>query len=126
MILERLDLLAIIGLLFALIFFIWLYRVSSSRRNTYSLSDLITTGGHMDLSKIGQLVAMISTTWVFIHMEMRSATVEWYAGLYMLAWIGARFGSLYAKIRGGAGTVETTTATSVRTETVQPTKETSQ
>ena len=126
MILEKLDPLALVGLLIALIFFLWLYRVSSSEHNTYSLSDLITTGGRMDLSKVGQLVAMISTTWVFIHMEMREATVEWYAGLYMLAWIGARFGSLYAKIRGGAGTTETTMATPVRTETVQPTKEISQ
>lgn len=114
MIFTTVDPLAIVGLLFALIFFLWLYRVSSSEHNTYSLSDLITTGGRMDLSKVGQLVAMIASTWVFIHMEMRAATVEWYAGLYMLAWVGARFGSLYAKIRGNG------TATSVSTETTHP------
>lgn len=113
---PQIDPLALVGLLIALIFFLWLYRVSSSDHNTYSLSDLITTGGRMDLSKVGQLVAMIASTWVFIHMEMRAATVEWYAGLYMLAWVGARFGSLYAKIRGG--TNETTA--SARTETTQP------
>lgn len=114
---ENIDPLATGGLIFALVFFLWLYRISSSDKNTYSLSDLITTGGHMDLSKIGQLVAMIATTWVFVHMEMRAATVEWYAGLYMLAWIGARFGSLFAKIKGGI--TGTTTVTSARTETTQ-------
>lgn len=106
--LKNIDPLALVGLLFALIFFLWLYRVSSSEHNTYSLADLITTDDRMDLSKVGQLVALIASTWVFIHMEMRSATVEWYAGLYMLAWVGARFGSLYAKIKGEASTTETT------------------
>ena len=120
MMLENIDPLALVGLLFALVFLLWMYRVSNSEHNTYSLSDLITTGGRMDLSKVCLLVALVASTWVFIHMEMRAATVEWFAGLYMLAWVGGRFGSLYAKIRGGAGTTETTTDTSVRTETTQP------
>lgn len=96
------DPLALLGLLFA-IGIIWgLYAVHRSKSYTYDLSDLVTTGGHYDLSKVGQLLALLSSTWVFIHMELRAATVEWYAGLYMLAWVGAGFGSLYARIKGNA------------------------
>lgn len=102
----KVDVLAITGLIFGLVFLLWLYRISRSDDNTYSLSDLITSDKHMDLSKIGQLVALVASTWVFIHMEMRAATVEWYAGLYMLAWVGARFGSLYAKLKGDSAASE--------------------
>jgi len=69
---------------------------------------------------------MLTTTWIVIHMELKLAAgiPEWALGLYMLAWVGAGFGSLYARIRGAPeGTTETTTATSVRTETTTPKKE---
>ena len=119
------DPLAILGLLFFLFFLGWMWRVSHSDSNTYSLTDLITTKGRMDLSKVGQLVCLITTTWIVVHMELKSVVAEWALGLYMLAWVGAGFGSLYARLKGGpSGVTETTTTTSARTETTQaPTAE---
>jgi hypothetical protein len=93
---------AALGLVFALVCLWWLYRVSRSDANTYELSDLITTKGRMDLSKVGQLTCLLTTTWVVVHMELKAGVQEWALGLYMLAWVGAGFGSLYARVKGGA------------------------
>lgn len=110
------DPLAIIGLLFALLFLTWLFRVSGSDKNTYRLSDLVTTKGRMDLSKVGQLTCLLTSTWIVVHMELKSVVAEWALGLYMVAWVGAGFGSLYARIKG---TTSSETTTSTHTETTQ-------
>lgn len=113
------DPLALIGFSFALVFFVWLYRVSRSDENSYQLSDLITTKGRMDLSKVGQLTCLLTTTWIVIHMELKNTSAEWALGLYMLAWVGAGFGSLYARLKGNPSPMTETTTSTSRTETIQ-------
>lgn len=120
------DPLIIVGMLFALACLMWVYHVSKSDKNTYELADLITTKSRMDLSKVGQLVCLLATTWVVIHMELKlpAGIPEWALGLYMLAWVGAGFSSLFARMKGSAGATSEITTTSTTTEKTQaPAKE---
>jgi hypothetical protein len=121
------DPLAVLGLLLVVSLLYGMYRAGQSDENTYRLSDFISTGGHFDLAKLGQLVALITTTWVIVHMEKRSATVEWALTLYGLLWAGAQFGSLWARIKStsaqSSSSVETTVvakSTEVKLPEIKP------
>ena len=111
------DIFAIIGIVFALVCLLWLVIVARSDANQYEIADLISTKGRMDLSKVGQLLALLTTTWIVIHMEikLKDGTPEWALGLYMLAWVGAGFGSLYARLKGDNTTVTTTSSSETET-----------
>lgn len=90
-------LLGLAGLLFIILI---LYRIHRSADNTYDISDLFTTGNRFDLDKFAKLGSFAVTTWIVVHMEIRQATQEWMVGLYMLAWVGAAYSSIVARIKG--------------------------
>lgn len=115
------DPLVLVGTLFALACLIWVYQISKSDKNDYELADLITTKGRMDLSKVGQLTCLLVTSWLVIHMELKlpGGIPEWALGLYALAWVGAGFGSLFARLKGSAGGSSETMTTSTTTEKTQ-------
>lgn len=58
--------------------------------------------GFPSLGRQGQYAALLITTWGFITLIISAEMSEWYAGLYMLAWAGAQFGSVWLKLKGSA------------------------
>ena len=52
------------------------------------------------LGRQGQYSALLISSWGFVTMILYKGMSEWYAGLYMLAWAGAQFGSVWLKLKG--------------------------
>lgn len=72
--------------LLALLGAAWIHRSN----NSASLADLVTDKtGRMQLSKVGQLAALVVSTWGFVHLTLAYKLTEWYFTAYMFAWAGA-------------------------------------
>lgn len=65
----------------------WLWQRDST--NKFDLLDLISgEDGKLSLSKTGQLVALLVSTWGFVAIIRADKMTEWYFAGYMLAWAG--------------------------------------
>lgn len=66
------------------------------RGDQFDLRDLVTDKGaqRVSLSKFGQLVALLVSTWALVHETLSGRLSEWLFGAYMLAWAGAQVASL--------------------------------
>lgn len=62
------------------------------------------------LGRIGQFTALVVSTWAMVELVLDDKLTEWFFTGYMLTWAGAQAASLALKIRGQAGTTETSTA----------------
>jgi hypothetical protein len=49
------------------------------------------------LGKVGQMTALLTSTWGFIALVELKSFSEWFFILYMIAWAGAQFGASYLK-----------------------------
>lgn len=78
--------LLLIALLFALVLIMW-QRTDDGFDLRHLIVDSAT--GRVSLFKIGQLVALIVSTWALVHETRRGFLTEWLFGLYMLSWTGA-------------------------------------
>jgi hypothetical protein len=54
-----------------------------------------TTTGKFSLSKFGQLVSLILSSWMLIHETRAGRLNEWMFTGYMLAWTGANIANKY-------------------------------
>lgn len=77
---------------------IWLH---FNKDNVVSLSDLVaeSSTGKLSLSKVGQLAALVVSTWGFVHLTLAYKLTEWYFTAYMLAWAGTNLMSKWLKTR---------------------------
>ncbi len=79
------DAVLLIGTLF-LACVVWRWQRAS---DSFDLRKVIVdAGGDVSLAKIGQVVALLVSTWVLIHETRAGKVNEWLFGGYMLAWAG--------------------------------------
>lgn len=52
------------------------------------------------LGRVGQFIALLTSTWGFIALTIDGKLSEWYVTAYMLVWAGAQAASLALKIKG--------------------------
>jgi len=73
--------LLVVAAIFALILFLW-----QRTDDGFDLRDLIVDSvtARVSLFKIGQLVALIVSTWALVHETRRGFLTEWLFGLYMI------------------------------------------
>lgn len=70
----------------------WLWQ--RDKHNKFDLLDLISgEDGKLSLSKTGQFVALLVSTWGFVALTRAEKMSEWYFAGYMLAWAGANIAS---------------------------------
>ena len=76
--------------------------VTRDPRNPVSLLHLVTDArsGRMSLGRVGQLAALIVSSWAFVWLTIAGTLTEWYYGTYMIAWAGARLADQALKARG--------------------------
>ena len=55
----------------------------------------------ISLTKLGQLICMITSTWVIFYMTMQTKMTEGILGLYIGCWGGVSLGSQYLKSKYG-------------------------
>jgi hypothetical protein len=61
------------------------------KKTRFDVRDLIIDSATKELSlyKVGQLVALIISTWILIYETRAGKLTEWLFGSYMIAWSGA-------------------------------------
>ena len=76
--------------------------VTRDPRHPVSLLQLVTDArsGRMSLGRVGQLVALIVSSWAFVWLTIAGTLTEWYYGTYMIAWAGARLADQLVQQRG--------------------------
>lgn len=79
--------------------------VTRDPRHPVSLLQLVTDArsGRMSLGRVGQLVALIVSSWAFVWLTIAGTLTEWYYGTYMIAWAGARIADQLVQQRGATG-----------------------
>jgi len=77
-------LLGCLGLLLAILY-------AQRQPDAFDLRHLIVDSktGRVSLFKTGQLVALMTSTWILIHETRANNLTEWLFTAYMLAWTGA-------------------------------------
>lgn len=119
------------SILMLVVIAIWLsvYRAhkanGSSRYNKFNLIDLITTReGTIDRPAFMEVTAFIVMTWGFIYLTGSGKLTEWYAGIYIGAFVLRAAHSAFLKCRdhgphplAGGGEMKSTIT---KTETVTP------
>lgn len=58
--------------------------------NRYSLAQLVAEPdeSRLSLSRLGQLVALLVSSWGYVWLTLNDRLTEWYFGTYMVAWAG--------------------------------------
>lgn len=81
-----------------------LVAVTRDQRNPVSLLQLVVEArsGRLSLSRVGQLVALIVSSWGFVALVRADRLTEWYFSSYMIAWAGARLASQFLDTKKAA------------------------
>ena len=70
------------------VFTTFLWRLNKSDSAKFFFDDLlIDTDGKASTSKLAQIVALIASTWAFLHVTLAGELTEWFYGLYMGIWV---------------------------------------
>jgi hypothetical protein len=87
--LNKLDDIAL--LLIAAVLFAILARWQLDKQNPFNLQSVVvdTTTGQASLFKIGQLFALIISSWIMVNETRAGRLTEWLFLGYMIAWSGA-------------------------------------
>jgi hypothetical protein len=82
-----------------------LVAVTRDQRNPVSLLQLVVEArtGRLSLSRVGQLVALIVSSWGFVVLVRADKLTEWYFTSYMIAWAGARLASQFLDTKKAGG-----------------------
>ena len=77
------------GLLLLLIFFGYLIYRFNKDTSSFDLHDLFADSvtGKLSTMKIAQNVALIVSTWAFIHLTLEDKLTEWFFTAYMTVWV---------------------------------------
>lgn len=70
------------------VFTAFLWRLNRSDKTKFFFDDLlIDLDGKASTSKLAQVVALIASTWAFLHVTLAGELTEWFYGLYMGIWV---------------------------------------
>ena len=64
-------------------------------KDSLDLRQMMMRGGKLSLAKLGQLIALLVSTWVIIYATTHAGLTEWLFTGYMLAWSGAHLVQRY-------------------------------
>ncbi len=74
--------------------------IGQRQADSFDIRALVVRDGKVSLSKLGQVVALATSTWGFVHLTLGDHLTEWYFTAYMLAWSGASALNLWLQQRG--------------------------
>lgn len=83
--------LAIFSLLFALVLGLW----HIQKDTTFDLRTALMVDDKFSLNKVGQLIALLTSTWIIVYQTRHGQLTEWIFSGYMIAWSGANLLSKY-------------------------------
>lgn len=81
--------------------------VAQCKKDGFDLRSIVLNDeGKVSLHKLGQLVALLISSWGFIYVVMHNALTEWFFFMYMVVWSGSTSLDNYIKLRMGASSQE--------------------
>jgi len=85
-----------------------LYSIHKNSQNKLNATSIIIdkNTGEISLSKIGQLVALVTSTWIVFYLTVTKNITEGYLGLYIATWAASNSFNSWMKVK--AGSVELT------------------
>lgn len=94
-ILSTLDLETLVLGIASLVFILFIVKAHFGV-NAFDIKSTVTDeNGRFSLSKFGQLVALLVSTWVLIYETRKGHLTEWLFAGYMAAWAGANLLNKY-------------------------------
>ena len=101
---SALMVLLMMGLLVALI-----WNLNRKGNVSFSIDDLLLGGdGKASTSKIALVVALILSSWAFVHLTLNDKLTEWFFVTYMSVWVLNKGLSKYLEIKDYTNKKETT------------------
>ena len=88
-------------------------------KNNFDVRTSLMKDGHLSLAKMGQLVALLVSTWIIIYQTRKGLLTDWLFTGYMIAWSGANLASKYIDSKSGRSTYEQTTTQSYGNEPIE-------
>jgi hypothetical protein len=88
--LKHVDLDLLVLCISAVVFLGMMINWHTRPNNSFDLKDtFVDKSGTLSLSKLGQMIAMLVSTWIIIYQTRHNLLTEWLFTGYMLAWAGA-------------------------------------
>ena len=66
-----------------------------NQNNTIDLKTILIKDGELSLSKLGQLIALLVSTWIIVYQTRHELLNEWLFTSYLFTWTGANVMSKY-------------------------------
>jgi hypothetical protein len=85
-----LDVMTVVLIAVNVLLLVLLYKAQTKNDN-FDLRDLIMEKktGKVSLSRFGQLIALLVSTWGFVTLTLHDKLTEWYYASYMMIWAAA-------------------------------------
>lgn len=78
-----------------------------NKNNSIDLKTILVKDGELSLSKLGQLIALLVSTWIIVYQTRAGLLTEFVFTGYMVAWSGANLASKWID-RGNTSTYRQT------------------
>lgn len=73
-----------------------------NKNNSIDLKTILVKDGELSLSKLGQLIALLVSTWIIVYQTRHELLNEWLFTSYLFTWTGANVMSKYLGPRSPA------------------------
>jgi hypothetical protein len=87
--------------------------------DSFDLKSVVMTNGQFSLSKFGQLMALLVSTWIILYQTRKGLLTDWLFTGYMIAWSGANLVNKYID-KPSANSATSTTNTTINTQQQAP------
>lgn len=80
-----------------------IYSIHKNSFNQLNATSIIVDkqSGEISLSKIGQLVALVTSTWIVFYLTVTKNITEGYIGLYIATWAASNSINSWMKVKAG-------------------------
>ena len=85
---ETTDFTGLILLISIIVFGMMMYRLNQSESTKFFYDQLfVDRDGAASTSKLSHLVALLISSWAFVHLTLKGTLTEWYFLTYMTIWV---------------------------------------
>ena len=67
------------------VFILW--QANRSKNNPIDFADILIDSGRTSLRKLGELIALLASTWIIVALVVNDKLTPEYYGLYIGAWV---------------------------------------
>lgn len=85
------DWAAVSALILVVVMATLMVRINAAKSSTFFFDDMfLDDNGKASTSKLSNLIALVLSSWAFVHLTLKGTLTESYFTAYMLAWVANR------------------------------------